>query len=44
MGFNLFLYGVIIFGLLVGKSYDYSTTPTNEDKDTIYNNTNKDNE
>lgn len=32
MGFNLFLYGVIIFGLLVGKSYDYPTTHT-EDKD-----------
>lgn len=32
MGFNLFLYGVIIFGLLVGKSYDYPTTPTNENE------------
>lgn len=23
MGFNIFLYAFIIFGILVGKSYDY---------------------
>lgn len=30
MGFNIFLYGFIVFGLLVGKSFDYPTTHTNE--------------
>lgn len=33
MGFNIVLYAVIIFGLLVGKSYDYPTTHTNENED-----------
>lgn len=37
MGFNLFLYGVIIFGLLVGKSYDYPTThdTKNEEEESL---------
>lgn len=47
MGFNLVLYAVIIFGLLVGKSYDYqpkgendSTTTSNTSNNSISNNTN----
>jgi hypothetical protein len=31
MGFNIFLYAFIIFGILVGKSYDYQPSePSNK--------------
>jgi hypothetical protein len=38
MGFNLFLYAFIIFGILVGKSYDYEPRKddeTNERETTV---------
>lgn len=45
MGFNIVLYLVIIFGLLVGKSYDYqpkgeNDSTTSSSNNSISNNTN----
>lgn len=33
MGFNIVLYAVIIFGLLVGKSYDYKPSNNHEESE-----------
>ena len=33
MGFNIVLYAVIIFGLLVGKSYDYQPSNKHEESE-----------